>query len=361
MRGNNTRGGSPLRVGLIADGADGAALAQVVRRIPGLALMAGAGWKDETSAPEMGWFDDRRALMAQAGIEALIVSTSPRSAAELSRLAAQRGIHVWRLPPAGRDFAEAVDILRQARQGGTVHQIASRWAPLGEALRDLWPRDGMEPPRFTEIRVNAPGPPLQSWRCDASQAGGGALADLAYPFLEALVAWRGLPETVWALTARLRRGAQPVPRETEELGLALLRYEGGGAALVQAAWDAPPWEQRLAHHAAQVSLELSGRPTPPEASGEIGDPRSGPIVALLRDASGRVVAQRELPGWSVAEDLAAFAQAVREGRTDAADAAAGRHLAVAALLETCYLSARTGQPESPRKPYQVQGWPEPPV
>ncbi len=36
-----------------------------------------------------------------------------------------------------------------------------------------------------------------------------------------------------------------------------------------------------------------------------------------------------------------------------------RHLAVTALLEALYLSARTGQPETPRKFYEVQKWPEP--
>ena len=34
-------------------------------------------------------------------------------------------------------------------------------------------------------------------------------------------------------------------------------------------------------------------------------------------------------------------------------------LAVSALLETVYLSSRTGHPEIPRRLFEVQKWPEP--
>jgi hypothetical protein len=59
-------------------------------------------------------------------------------------------------------------------------------------------------------------------------------------------------------------------------------------------------------------------------------------------------------------ELERFVAAVREPDSAASqEVTLERHMAVSALLQATYLSARTGQPESPLKLYEVQGWPEP--
>jgi hypothetical protein len=69
--------------------------------------------------------------------------------------------------------------------------------------------------------------------------------------------------------------------------------------------------------------------------------------------------RQALPMQPTPAELSRFVAAIRDaGSREANDRTLERHLAVTALCETAYLSARTGQPEYPAKLYEVQKWPE---
>lgn len=197
-------------------------------------------------------------------------------------------------------------------------------------------------PLFSEVRISAVGPPLSSWRSSQRDAGGGVLLCDGYFMLEALTALRGLPETVSAAVGRCRRQPGQAPRETEDVVSAALRYGGGGLAQLSATWDIRPFERATCHHGRQSSVRYDEQN----------------IVLLAAD--GTVREQQQLPADFLTTDLLRFATAVaarRRGQT--VHSTIERHLAVSALLEAIYLAARTGQPEIPRRLFEVQKWPEP--
>lgn len=353
---------SPLRVGLVADAAQTPAFAAALRACPRLTLFAQAGTRQTEALPDARWYDDVRVMIAQAGIQALVMTASTRLGGELTKTAAAHGIHIWRTPPLGRNFAETVETAQRLQAGPAAFRIASWWDHIQEPVTAvLRAREGFKP-LFSEICVRLPGPPLQAWQASLIDAGGGVLATDAYPMLEALVAMRGLPQRVVGTVEKYRRRSSAAPRETEDTVAAILFYEGGGGALLRLSWDVPPYEQTAQHHDAETTavLQRTAEPAWLAAGGQ----------AFLRAADETVSEERAWAGDFLIAEMQKFAEAIdlSEGKSapeknapETARPATGldRHVAVAALVEAIYLAARTGQPETPRKFYEVQGWPQP--
>jgi len=336
---NERAGHGPLRVGLIGEGGLWPRLAAAADACVLIQPVAYSSSAAVAPPGQMPRYDDPRQLLNHPGLEAVILAVSTRQDVELGQLAAERGLHVWRCGPLGRNFAEGVEIVRRVRQVPTVYRVASWWEYVVDHVwHELrWP--DVFRVLFSELRAATAGPAPTATRAHLTEVAGGALADAGYNLLEALVGLRGLPSSVVGLIGAVASPAGA--RDTEELAAALLRYDDGGSALVRAAWDLRLGEQHLLHQGPDGCVVLTDEE-----------------VTLL-DAGGELVERRPLPADYWVGELSRFAELVRSMARDRAVAPLERHLAVSALLETIYLAARTGHPESPRKLYQVQGRPEP--
>ncbi len=328
-----------LRVAVVGSGERLEAVLAAVRGTGQIEVVGQAGMPAGGGLPGLPWFDDPRALLAAPEVQAILLAGSTRRDAEHAQLAAERNLPLWRLPPAGRSFAEAAEAAARVRKVAAVRRVASWWEHVFE---HVW-RELAFPPDFrpllSELRLSVRGPVQQSWRASLAEAGGGVLATDGYGLLEALVALRGLPESVVAAAGRLR--ATSAARETEDTVVAVLRYTGGGHAVLRMGWDLPPGERTLIHHGAAASVTLTDD------------------VVTVADAEGLTIDARPLPSEWLPSELVRFVHFVRGDARDQAAAPLERHLAVSALLDALYLSARTGHPESPHKFYATAGWPEP--
>jgi predicted dehydrogenase len=337
---NEPKPQGPVRIGLIATGEQLQTLAPALKGCLLVQPLAQAGMPQSAAIPDVPWLDDPRVMLGQPGLEAVMLATSTRSHLQLAAQAAEHGLHVWQLPPLARTFAEATELVARTKRLPTIHRVASWWEYVADHVwHELnWPADFA--PLYSELRASARGPSPEAWQAIPTDAAGGVLANDAYGLLEALIAVRGLPETADAAIGSYRRVADKPVRQTEDTALAILRY-GRGLALVRATWDLPPLGHEILHCGATTRVTLADD------------------LATLTDNSGTLIDQRPLPGEFLSHELMRFAECVRGQARDRAAVALERHLAVSALLEAIYLSARTGHPESPAKFYQVQGWPEP--
>lgn len=330
-----------LRIGLIASGESTERLRAAIAACGDVTLVAQSGVPQDVADAKVEWFDDRRVVIAQAAIDAIVLAVSPRVDTELSIVAAEHGKHVFRVPPLGRSFADAVEVVRRSRTAGVVIRAASWWEPRGEAVRSLLEREDGFRAIFTEAHVSAIGPSLHSPWSNQVESGGGVLLRDGYAMMESIVALRGLPESVQAHVGRCRTLRSGTPRETEDFVGAILRFEGGGAAIVRVAWDLGPPAWRVEHHGANATVIV------------------GDCDAVIRRAADDADSSRNFAGDGLQRELGQF---VRDARTPAAvrslDDSIERHIAVSAVIEAIYLSARTGQPEIPRKLFEVQGWQE---
>lgn len=329
-----------IRVGLVADAETFGTLADAIQACSSLHLHAQYGPPQATARKAIPWFNDARVLITQGGVEAVVISLATRAAIELANLALDEHLHVWRPAPLARNFAEGVDIVRRTHAAGVVYRVASWWEQAAPIIRNLPPMTPAFSPIYSTVDARAAGPPLDSWRSCLADAGGGVLVSSAYGLLESLVALRPLPDRVSAAVEHFRRVDDKAPRETEDLAAALLRFADGGLADIRAAWDlgAAP-AATVAHHTQAHGLHYDER------------------AAWLTDASGSELDRQALPAHTLSTEMTQFADALSAKPSQAHDALE-RHLAVTALLETVYLSSRTGQPERPAKLYELQKWPE---
>ena len=314
-----------LRVALVAGADDAARLNTALADVENVSVTAHAGVPRAAVLPELEWYDDQRAMLARGGIDALLISASARAAHELGALAAECGVHVWRRPPLGRTFAEAIESVRHARTHETTLRVASWWDAVATGMNP----DVEFAPRFSELSVSTTGLALDSWRGDRGEAGGGVLMYECYDLLEALLSHCGLPETVHAAIGRARRTAGSADRETEDVGAALLRFDDGGLAVVRGRRDIEPRHQVLELHGDTATLRI--------VPNELADTTAGEPLAV---------------------EMRRFFDAIRSDEARRAnERTLERHGAVAAVLDAMYLSARTGQLENPRSLYEVERWP----
>jgi predicted dehydrogenase len=321
----------------------GPALTQIaahLTHVPDGQIVGQAGMPQTDKLDGPAWFGDARVLIAEPAVKAAILAGSTRQDVAHARLAIERGIPVWRRPPLARTFPEAVELCKLVRQREQLHHVMSWWSLVAEsAWQDIhWP--AAFDPTYSEVTVAAPGPNLDDWEANQSEAAGGVLANNAYPFLEALIALRGLPENTSATIAHLRTAVDRPARETEDTAVAILRYPDERAAALRAAWDLPPHAAQLTHFARGYAVQIAAD------------------SVTLSQHDGTQIEEHTLEQDAVVQDLRNFLQNVREQATAKAPPLE-QHLAVSALLEATYLAARTTQPESIRKLYDMHGWPTP--
>jgi predicted dehydrogenase len=332
----------PLRVGVIADAVSGETLRAYLEQSEHWELAAAAGSPENNWPEGVPYFDDRRVMLAQTALDAVIVADSTKVGIELGDMAVRHGLAIWRNPPLGRTFAEACEQLRLIRGSEPVYCLGSRWRMLLPMLEDCWDEEEPFQPGFSEVRIAARGPSVQSWRAGQIDAGGGVAVLDAYEAVEALIGLRGIPDNVSAATGKFRRRPGEAARETEDVAAAIFRYDGGGVAVLNLTWDLPPERNASRHHDASVTLEIA-------ADG----------VRML-NFEGAVTQSSTVEQSHLNHELDRFAGLIRRDAIDVLrDVDLDRHLAVSAVLEALYLSAQTWQPELPRRLYEVQGWPLP--
>jgi predicted dehydrogenase len=178
------------------------------------------------------------------------------------------------------------------------------------------------------------------WRGDSRRAGGGVLLDRAYGLVDAVVAAMGVPGTVYAAMAGSSRPAGKFPYDTEDTAGVICQYADGGMAVFSACWTAGPDRWYLVLNGIDGSIRFeetrvqaydrAGVPTIDEQQ-RSDDPFLPPIEDFLSQLHSN---PRKIQGHL---------------RT---------HLPTVATLEAAYLSARTGEQESPERILEVHEEPK---
>ncbi len=326
----------PLRAVLIGAGGFGAHALEAMARCELLELV-GVSDRDAAvagaAAAQAGveaFADNRRALV-EPQPDVAFLAVPPPAAAEIIRLAASRSVHVWTQAPLARNLADAVEICRATRRAEVMLAVGAH-RRFARGYRKAMEHVG----RLGEVYLvegsylfNWGGP--LGWRGDAS-AGGGAMRQLGYHVVDLIGGLLGVPETVYCITATGQRAAHGhAVYDTDDTASALLRYTGAASATVTVSRCFSPVREGLAVY------------------GRGGSILAGPDRCVLRDRDGAVLESfesDELPAAAAARQVEAFARAVAD-RAAHYECSGWENLPTAATVEAAYLSARTGQSESP--------------
>ena len=190
--------------------------------------------------------------------------------------------------------------------------------------------------------------PIAQWRTDRQAAGGGALMELGYHFVDLLLWTLGLPEDVFSLTSVSAHNAKPaindrpaqVPCDTDDTAAAIMRYPSGTMASLVTSRISGPVTESLSLHGLEGSIVAN------------------PARFSLRDPDGGVREEfNSLPGPvdGLEHQIEAFGEAIVAGG-ETHRCSARENLLTMAIIEAMYLSQKTGQAESPGELLKTTGF-----
>jgi predicted dehydrogenase len=341
----------PLPAAVIGVGGFGSFTLEALRNTPVIKLV---GLSDsnppvaERAGKEAGVpsYTDNRRLLAETHPRAVYLAVPPMAAPELVATCAERGVHVWKELPLGRNLDEGAAMVRLMEQGGLKFAIGTqrRFATGYRGAMDLLEEVGEVFLARAHYLFNWGSELL--WRGDSASSGGGALLELGYHPIDLLVRLLGVPDEVYGISAGGMRPEKqgslqevlPV-HDTDDAAAAVLRYAGGAMATVVTSRSSGPVSEELNLHGRKGSLTANCE------------------TCVLRDPDGNVLDRTtdDAPPADVFRRQAeAFARAVI---TDAKfyECSAGENLLNLAVIEAIYLSDRTSHPESPLRLLKTHG------
>jgi predicted dehydrogenase len=180
-------------------------------------------------------FTDLARAIEETGADAVAISTTPHTHAQLSIQALEAGCHVLCEKPFARDAAEARAMLAAARKAGKVHMIGHEFR--FEPLRATFARaisDGMiGDPRFATIITLIPQIPyseheMPAWWFEPAE-GGGWLGAMGSHVFDQLRLWLGDFASVSASLATLTATRGPV----DDSFTVHLRTRAGAQGVIQ--------------------------------------------------------------------------------------------------------------------------------
>ncbi len=276
-------------------------------------------------------FEDYRSLIvecAQSGLDALFVALEPFESTGFVEMAAERGLGVFHKAPAGRNVSEVRRLVQQFSRHGCPLVVSRPWffdASLS-AMHHLDEWVGRVYAATATVRTtDTP----TGWRADSDRAGGGVLLNGAYEVVDMLVRLLGLPQAVYAQCTTHPSSGSRGKYDTEDVAVLALSFGEGQVGCITARRQATDlsWEVTLVgtrgclHVGEGGVVTASNDGARPQRHAVESDHRAGSAIR----AFGASWMSSDTPFESTGE----------------------QHLASLATIESAYLSAKTGAPESP--------------
>jgi predicted dehydrogenase len=276
--------------------------------------------------------DDCRGALLDPDVELAVIAVEPSQRAALLRVAWERALPVVLAAPPFADFESVVTC---AREASPRTMVLRQWAfePAYERLRNAESWAGR--PLNFNAEIQAPLSTSDEWLADGPRAGGGVLLYEAYDAIDMMVALFGMPEEIYAMMTDTAYSRLPADRIVETSMTVMMRFQRQRAATLNCrrAGSRREWRYALAGTDGIAWLNPQGM-TIAHADG------SKPSTVSLRSP------HRFAPA------ISACAAAIRAGQD--VPSQLSEHLPAMAVIQTAYLSARTGQPESPAKLHRIE-------
>jgi UDP-N-acetyl-2-amino-2-deoxyglucuronate dehydrogenase len=211
---------------------------------------------------DVPWYSDFKSMLRDLDVDIVLVATPTGMHAEFAIAAARAGKHVLCEKPIDVDLPRARRIVAACRRAGVKLQVGFQNRCTQASLqtaRDI--RDGrIGRLLFGEMILHwwrsgdyfKPGGWRGTWKYD----GGGAFMNQAVHYVDLLVWFMGRPVSVVGRTKTLLHTI-----ETEDVGMAIVEFEGGAQASLIATTTAHPIERdstRLYLQGSEGSIAMAG-------------------------------------------------------------------------------------------------------
>jgi len=339
--------GKKLRTAVLGLSDRGELLLEAVSRIDYFQLQAVAD-RDSKLAEKAALrynctaYDDYRQLIIQNQLDCLLVAAGMYSCDEHIRVAMKKKFNILKLSPAARNFEEAVEFARLAEEENIKFAIgnANRFVRGFLALREFLEEGRIEQIFLITAICAAGGQPAPAWQTDPKLAGGGVLLHNCYEIIDQIVLNFDVPEQVYSLNTSAAGDRQQRQYLTEDTAVVTMRFADAfvGNLIASRRTGIGPGREFLKVYGKDKILTVS------EARFTVSD-SPGRITEELEYNNDELFCMTKL--------LENFALSILSPDKNKLCSGGRENLKGMAVIESAYLSARTGMPEEPCRILQM--------
>ncbi|NQT02027.1 MAG: Gfo/Idh/MocA family oxidoreductase [Planctomycetes bacterium] len=287
-------------------------------------------------------YDDYRQLIIQNQLDCLLVAAGIHSCDEYVRMAMKKKCNIFKLAPAARDFEEAVEFVRLSEEQDIKFAVSNprRFGRSFITFREFLRQGRIEHIFLMTAFCCLGEEPYPGWQTDPKLAGGGVLLHNCYWVIDQLVSNFGLPQQVYSLGTNNAQDKQQRLYLTEDTSVVTMKFSDifiGNLVASRRAGTGPKEE----------FIKLYGK----DKILTVRDRR-----VTLCDGLGQTIEELEYDDdehFCMREQLNNFALSILSPETNKLCSGGGENLQDMAVIESAYLSARTGFPEEPAKVLQM--------
>jgi predicted dehydrogenase len=287
-------------------------------------------------------YDDYRQLIKQNQLDCLLVAAPMHSCDEFVRMAMKKKFNILKLAPAARDFEEAAEFVRLAEEQEIQFSIGnpSRFARSFVKLRQYLEEGKIEHIFLMTAYCNLGDQPQPGWRTDPKLAGGGVLLHDCYRMIDQVVSNFDMPQQIYSLNTNQAQDKKQRLYLTEDTAIVTMKFSDTfiGNFIASRRVGAGPKEEFLKVYGKDIILTADD--THLTVSDGLGKPGK-----KFKSDGDELVCTTEL--------LKSFAGSILSPETNKLCSSGRENLKNMAVIESAYLSARTGFPEEPGRILQM--------
>ena len=289
-------------------------------------------------------YSDYRRLIVQNQLDCLLVAAETHTCNEQLKTAIRKKFNVLKVAPPARTFEEALEYVRMADAEGVRFAVANpaRFRGSFMAAHEMIAQGRLEHAFLVSVRCSFSAADQPAWQADPNLAGGGVLLHDCYPVLDQLLWSFSLPEQVYALKTNRAPDKQQRLYLTEDTALVCMRFTDNlmGSLVATRRNEIGPHRISIEVHAKEARLTVA------EDQVELRTRDSRSDLKWQYDEDEQIAVERL---------LASFARSLLAPAEHPLASSGAENLRNMAVLESAYLSAKTGFPEEPARILQWAG------
>jgi predicted dehydrogenase len=291
-------------------------------------------------------YTDYRQLIVQNQLDCLLLATDIHAYGEPLKTAIKRKFNILKLAPPARNFEEASEYVQMAQNEKVRFAVANpeRFNPSYITAHELILQNRIENIYLIAAYCSVASADRPAWYADPMLAGGGVLMHEGYPLIDQILWSFPVPQLVYALNTNAAPDKQQRLYLTEDTSVVSLRFTDALAGSIIAT-------RRNEVGPQEMSLRIYGKDA---------------LLTVTQDGVALTTRTGEADekwqyGWDEPDTmrrlLTSFARSLLDPHEPTLVTSAQDCLNSMAVLESAYLSARTGFPEQPAKILQLAGNP----
>lgn len=279
-------------------------------------------------------YDDYRQLIMQNQLDCLLVAAGMYSCDEYIRTAMKKKFNVLKLAPPARSFEEAVEFVRLAEDENIKFAVANpgRFAQSFLALRQFLQEGRIEQVSLITAFCNVGEQLHPAWQTDRKLAGGGVLLHNCYEIIDQIVWNFATPQQVYSLNTNAAGDRQQRLYLTEDTAVVTMKFTDTSIGNLIASRTFGPEQKLLKVYGKDKILTVSN------------------TRFIISDGLGRVSKESEYSDnelCCMTALLENFALSILLPDKNKLCSSGWENLKDMAVIESVYLSVRTGFPEEP--------------